>query len=104
MLLRSIHCGPSDAIFSGWGALAAPTLDFVASRNAPCHSDGQLLDRRRNLSLRPLTSRNPQRLLPGLPRGRVSPGGNNMKKVHVVGGVLSLLLCGALMVAAQQDK
>jgi hypothetical protein len=27
-----------------------------------------------------------------------------MKKVHVVGGVLSLLLCGALMVAAQQDK
>ncbi|HWN75564.1 MAG TPA: DUF2911 domain-containing protein, partial [Candidatus Udaeobacter sp.] len=27
-----------------------------------------------------------------------------MKKVHVVAGVLSLLLCGALMVAAQQDK
>ena len=27
-----------------------------------------------------------------------------MKKVHVVGGVLSLLLCGALLVAAQQDK
>lgn len=27
-----------------------------------------------------------------------------MKKVHVVGGVLSLFLCGALLVAAQQDK
>ena len=27
-----------------------------------------------------------------------------MKKVHVVGGVLSLLLCCAFMVAAQQDK
>jgi hypothetical protein len=27
-----------------------------------------------------------------------------MTKVYVVGGVLSLLLCGALMVAAQQDK
>lgn len=27
-----------------------------------------------------------------------------MKKVHVMGGVLSLFLCGALLVAAQQDK
>ena len=27
-----------------------------------------------------------------------------MKKVHVIGGVLSLFLCGALLVAAQQDK
>ena len=27
-----------------------------------------------------------------------------MKKVHAVGGVLSLLFCGVLLVAAQQDK